>query len=72
MNRVERGLGSGMWRVVFYERKGHRVEMDRTGPWLPSKTLAQNWADWFGALGYHVALQDQTGTLERLSAGLPG
>ncbi len=67
-----RGPAEGMWRVVFYERKGHRVETDRTGPWLPTKQLAQRWADWFGARGYHVALEDQQGSLERVSAGLPG
>lgn len=66
-----KGLSEGMWRVVFYERKGYRVEVDRTGPWLPNKTMAQHWADWFGARGYHVALQDQSGLLQRISAGLP-
>lgn len=61
-----------MWRVVFYDRRGGRVHVDRTGPWLPTKQLAQQWANWFGALGYHVALQDQGGELERRKLGLPG
>ena len=72
MNRFDQGVSTGMWRVIFYERKGNRVQMDRTGPWLPSKKLAQQWAAWFGERGYHVALQDQAGVLERISAGLPG
>ncbi len=57
---------------MFYERRGHRVEIDRTGPWLPSKQLALTWAQWFESNGYHVALQAQTGGVERMSAGLPG
>lgn len=71
MNRLDQGATTGMWRVVFYERKGNRVQVDRTGPWLPTKQLARNWAHWFGERGYHVALQDQGGTLERISVGLP-
>jgi len=72
MNRFDQGVSTGMWRVIFYERVGNRVQMDRTGPWLPTKKLAQHWADWFEQRGYHVALQDQSGGLERISAGLPG
>jgi hypothetical protein len=72
MNRFDQGVSTGMWRVIFYERIGNRVQMDRTGPWLPSKKLAQHWANWFEERGYHVALQDQQGGLERISAGLPG
>jgi len=72
MNRFDQGVSSGMWRVIFYERLGNRVQIDRTGPWLPSKKLAQSWASWFGERGYHVALQDQSGGLEKISAGLPG
>lgn len=72
MNRFDQSVSTGMWRVIFYERKGNRVQMDRTGPWLPEKRLAQHWAQWFGERGYHVALQDQGGALERLSLGLPG
>lgn len=72
MNRFDQALSGGMWRVIFYERKGNRVQMDRTGPWLPDQKMARQWAQWFGARGHHVALQDQTGALERLSAGLPG
>lgn len=73
MNSFDRSTTTttGMWRVVFYERRGYRIHMDRTGPWLPSKSQAQHWANWFGQLGYHVALQDQTGGMERLSPGLP-
>jgi hypothetical protein len=71
MNSLDRYTATGMWRVVFYERKGNRVEVDRTGPWLPTKQLAQNWAAWFQAYGYCVALQGQGGALERMSSGLP-
>ena len=71
MNSFDRSVSTGMWRVVFYERRGYRIHMDRTGPWLPSKSQAQHWANWFGQLGYHVALQDQMGGMERLSPGLP-
>lgn len=63
---------SNMWRVVFYERRGCRVQIDRTGPWLPKRQFAQEWARWFKAQGYFVALQDQFGTEERFSQGLPG
>ena len=72
VNGFDQTLGTGMWRVVFYERKGNRVSMDRTGPWLTTKKLALHWAHWFGERGHHVALQDQAGALERLSVGLPG
>lgn len=73
MNRFDQSLNStGMWRVVFYERRANRVWLDRSGPWLPNRKLALQWASWFGERGYHVALQDQTGELERLSEGLPG
>ncbi|WP_341969066.1 hypothetical protein [Roseateles sp. PN1] len=64
-------MTSDMWRVIFYERVGGRLHTDRTGPWLPNKQMAQNWANWFGALGYHVALQNQGGELHRISLGLP-
>jgi hypothetical protein len=46
--------------------------MDRTGPWLPEKSHARQWADWFKEQGYHVALQDQNGGLEKLHVGIPG
>ena len=65
-------IPSNMWRVVFYERRGNRVHLARTGPWLPEKSLATNWANWFMSRGYHVALQDQNGSLEKMLAGLPG
>ena len=71
-NSFNQTVSNGMWRVVFYERRANRVIVDKTGPWLPTKKLALEWANWFGALGYHVALQDQFGDLERLSIGLPG
>ncbi|UXH78454.1 hypothetical protein [Roseateles amylovorans] len=64
-------IPTNMWRVVFYERRGNRVHVDRTGPWLPEKTLAQHWARWFTERGYHVALQDQGGQLEKSTPGLP-
>jgi len=60
-----------MWRVVFFERRGPRVHVDRSGPWLPDRHLAMNWAQWFASRGYHVALQDSEGLMERLCAGLP-
>ncbi len=72
MSNFERSISSGMWRVVFYERRGNRVQMDRTGPWLPNKKLAEQWAHWFGERGHHVALQDQSGGMEKVSQGLPG
>ena len=62
---------SGMWRVVFYERRANRIHVDRTGPWLPERALAHNWAMWFLERGYHVAVQDSSGSLDRLSKGLP-
>lgn len=71
MNRLDKHTATGMWRVVFYERKGNRVEVDRTGPWLPTKQLALSWASWFEAYGYFVALQGQSGGLERMRPGLP-
>lgn len=72
MSNFDRSIASGMWRVVFYERRGNRVQMDRTGPWLPNKKLAEQWAYWFGERGHHVALQDQSGGVEKVSQGLPG
>lgn len=60
-----------MWRVVFYERRGNRIHIDRTGPWLPDRKLAHHWAMWFKERGYHVALQDSVGTVERFTQGLP-
>jgi hypothetical protein len=73
MNRLDQAsITTGMWRVVFYERRANRMRVDRSGPWLNSKDLALQWASWFGARGYHVALQDQSGELERLSIGWPG
>ncbi|WP_343629430.1 hypothetical protein [Roseateles sp.] len=65
-------IPSNMWRVVFFERRGNRVHQDRTGPWLPEKQLAKNWADWFKERGYHVALQDQNGGMEKMYPGIPG
>lgn len=72
MANFSASMSGGMWRVVFVERRGYRLHVDRTGPWLPSKTQARQWADWFKSQGYHVALQDQAGGMERLCAGLPG
>ena len=72
MSSYNFGSSGSMWRVVFYERRGNRVHLDRTGPWLPEKSLARGWADWFKTQGYHVALQDQNGGLEKLHVGIPG
>lgn len=71
MSSFDNKISKNMWRVVFYERRQNRVQMDRSGPWLPQKQLAMNWAQWFAEQGYFVALQDQAGTLERLHQGLP-
>ena len=71
MNSYNFSSAGSMWRVVFYERRANRVHIDRTGPWLPDKQLARNWALWFKDRGYHVALQDSAGTVERFSKGLP-
>ena len=60
-----------MWRVIFFERVGSRVVVDRSGPWLVSKNAANGWAAWFENLGYCVALQSQQGLVERRFAGLP-
>jgi hypothetical protein len=72
MNRFDQGASTGMWRVIFYQRAANRVKIDRTGPWLPSRNLARQWADWFTERGYHVALEDQGGTLERIGADRAG
>lgn len=71
MSNFNRSMSSGMWRVVFHERRGYRIHVDRTGPWLPSKKMAEQWARWFGSIGYCVALQDQTGAVEKKYQGLP-
>lgn len=60
-----------MWRVIFFERVGPRVVVDRSGPWFESKDRANEWAAWFDYLGYCVALQSQQGDIERHFAGLP-
>ena len=71
MGAFDAKINNNMWRVVFYERRGYRVEVDRTGPWLPDRQQARRWAHWFGEQGYAVALQDQNGELEKLHQGLP-
>lgn len=71
MSSFHNRLPSHMWRVVFFERRGNRIQQDRTGPWLPEQQVARSWAHWFVAQGYHVALQDQSGQLEKISPGLP-
>ncbi len=71
-NRLGTVRPDGMWKLVFYKRVGLRVEVDRSGPWLPSRAAAESWAHFFLAQGYHVGLQAQDGGVERLSAGLPG
>ncbi|HEY1091746.1 MAG TPA: hypothetical protein VGE47_11680 [Burkholderiaceae bacterium] len=65
-------ISAPMWRLVFYERRGNRIELDRSGPWTPDKKKAQGWANWFVGLGYFVGVQNQAGAVERLRAGLPG
>lgn len=60
-----------MWRVIFFERVGPRMRIDRSGPWLVSKKAASDWAAWFENLGYCVALQSQQGLVERCFGGLP-
>jgi hypothetical protein len=60
-----------MWRVIFFERAGPRVVVDRSGPWQVSKNAANDWAAWFENRGYCVALQSQQGLVERRFAGLP-
>lgn len=71
-NRLGTVRPDGMWKLVFYKRKGLRVEVDKSGPWLPSRQAAEAWAQFFLNEGYHVGLQSQDGVVERLSAGLPG
>lgn len=71
-NRLGQVRPDGMWKLVFYQREGLRVVVDRSGPWLPSRQAAKAWADFFVSEGYHVALHSQDGQIERLSAGIPG
>lgn len=71
-NRLGTAHPAGMWKLVFYERTGMRLSVDRTAPWLPSRAVAESWAQFYIRQGYHVALQAQDGTLEKLSPGLPG
>lgn len=71
-NRLGTVRPDGMWKLVFYKRVGLRVEVDRSGPWLPGRGAAEAWARFFLDQGYHVALQAQDGTIEKLSAGIPG
>lgn len=70
-NRLSDVRPNGMWKLVFFSRRGLRVEVDRSGPWLPSRSAAEAWAQFFLQAGHHVGLQSQDGRLERLSAGLP-
>lgn len=72
MGGFDRSIAKGMWRVVFFERRNNRVEIDKTGPWLPQEQRARDWAHWFAAQGYFVALQDQSGEMQRFCEGLPG
>ncbi len=71
MSSFSQTNSTGMWRVIFYERRGRRLHVNRSAPWLPSKDLAQRWATWFQEHGYVVALEDQFGGLQRMSVGLP-
>lgn len=61
----------GMWKLVFFERKGLRVVTDRSGPWLPGRDVALSWAQFFQREGHNVALLAQDGTLEKLGPSLP-
>jgi hypothetical protein len=61
----------GMWKLVFHERQGPRITVDKTAPWLPSRQIAETWARYFIEQGYHVSLQSQDGSVERLIPGLP-
>lgn len=71
-NRLGTVRPDGMWKLVFYKRVGLRIEVDRSGPWLPSRGAAESWARFFLDQGYHVGLQSQDGVVEKLSAGIPG
>jgi hypothetical protein len=71
-NRLATVRPDGMWKLVFYKRVGLRVEVDRSGPWLPSRATAESWARFFLGEGYHVGLLSQDGKVERLSPSLPG
>lgn len=71
-NRLDKLRPDGMWKLVFYERTGMRITMDKTAPWLPSRAAAQSWAEFYIRQGYHVGLQAQDGKIEKLCEGLPG
>ncbi len=62
----------GMWKLLFFERNGLRVRVDRSAPWLPGREAALTWAQYYRAAGYHVALQSQDGKVEALGPRLPG
>ncbi len=70
-NRIGTVRPDGMWKLVFFERTGMRIQVDRSGPWLPSRHAAEQWARFFVNEGYHVALQSQDGKLERLTPIIP-
>lgn len=71
-NRLDNLRPDGMWKLVFYERTGRRITLDKSAPWLPSKAAAQSWAEFYIRQGYHVGLQTQDGKIEKLCDGLPG
>ena len=71
-NRLGTARPDGMWKLVFYERTGRRMTVDKSAPWLPSKAAAQSWAQFYIRQGYFVGLQAQDGSVERLTPGLPG
>ena len=71
-NRLGTARPDGMWKLVFYERKGMRIVVDKSAPWLPNRAAAESWAQFYMRQGYHIGLQAQDGRIERLSEGLPG
>lgn len=70
--RMDTVRPDGMWKLVFYERAGMRVQVDRSAPWLPNRAAVEKWAQYFSGAGYHLALMSQDGKVVRLSKGLPG
>jgi len=71
-NRLDNLRPDGMWKLVFYERTGRRITLDKSAPWLPSRAAAQSWAEFYIRQGYHVGLQAQDGKIHKLCEGLPG
>ncbi|MBH9551953.1 hypothetical protein I7X43_03730 [Inhella sp. 4Y17] len=70
-NRLGTARPDGMWKLVFYERNGLRMRVEKSAPWLPNRAAAEQWAQFYMRQGYCVGLQSQDGRVERLSKGLP-